>query len=126
MKSKIILEDIKIYAYHGVLPEEAIIGNHYVVNLEVHADLEKASKSDDLDDTINYAEINSIIHQEMEIRSQLLEHVIGRIINKIENQFPRITFIKIKLTKTIPPMPGEMKGVSLEFEKEINTLKQKN
>lgn len=123
MKSKIILEDIKIYAYHGVLPEEAIIGNHYVVNLEVHADLEKASKSDDLDDTINYAEINSIIHQEMEMRSQLLEHVIGRIINKIENQFPEISFIKIKLTKTIPPMPGEMKGVSLEFEKEINTLK---
>lgn len=123
MKSKIILEDIKIYAYHGVLPEEAIIGNHYVVNLEVHADLEKASQSDDLDDTINYAEINSIIHQEMEIRSQLLEHVIGRIINKIENQFPKITFIKIKLTKTIPPMPGEMKGVSLEFEKEINSLK---
>lgn len=123
MKSKIILEDIKIYAYHGVLPEEDIIGNHYIVNLAVHSDLEKASQSDDLKDTINYAEINEIIHQEMEIRSQLLEHVIGRIINKIESQFPQITFIKIKLTKTIPPMRGEMKGVSLEFEKEI---KQKN
>jgi len=123
MKSKIILEDIKIYAYHGVLPEEAIIGNHYVVNLEVHSDLEKASQSNDLNDTINYAEINEIIHQEMEIRSQLLEHVIGRIIKKIENRFPRITFIKIKLTKTIPPMRGEMKGVSLEFEKEINVSK---
>lgn len=120
MKSKIILEDIKIYAYHGVLPEEAIIGNHYVVNLEVHADLEKASQSDDLNDTINYADINDIIHQEMNVRSELLEHVIGRIINKIESQFPQITFIKIKLIKTIPPMPGEMKGVSLEFEKEIN------
>ena len=123
MKSKIILEDIKIYAYHGVLPEEAIIGNHYVVNLEVHADLEKASKSDDLNDTINYAEINEIVHQEMEIRSQLLEHVIGRIINRIEKKFPQITFIKIKLTKTVPPMRGEMKGVSLEFEKDINALK---
>lgn len=120
MKSKIILEDIKIYAYHGVLPQEGIIGNHYVVNLEVHSDLEKASQSDDLNDTINYAEINDIVHQEMAIRSQLLEHVIGRIINKIESQFPQITFIKIKLTKTIPPMRGEMKGVSLEFEKEIN------
>jgi len=123
MKSKIILEDIKIYAYHGVLSEEATIGNHYIVNLEVHSDLEKASQSDDLKDTINYAEINEIIHQEMDIRSQLLEHVIGRIINKIESQFPQITYIKIKLTKTIPPMRGEMKGVSLEFEKEI---KQKN
>ena len=55
MKSKIILEDIKIYAFHGVLPEEALIGNNYIINAELHADLEEASKSDNLDDTINYA-----------------------------------------------------------------------
>jgi len=120
MKSKIILEDLKIYAYHGVLPEEALIGNHYIINAELHADLEKASQTDDLTDTINYAEVSEIIHQEMAIRSELLEHVIGRMINTIENQFPQISFIKIKLTKTVPPMPGEMKGVSLEFEKVIN------
>jgi len=119
MKSKIILEDIKIYGYHGVLPEEALIGNYYIINAELHADLEKASQTDNLDDTINYAEVSAIIHQEMAIRSELLEHVIGRIINKIENTFPQITFIKIKLTKTVPPMSGEMKGVSLEFEKSI-------
>lgn len=119
MKSKILLEDIKIYAYHGVLPEEALIGNNYIINVELQADLEKASQSDNLEDTINYAEVSEIIHREMAIRSELLEHVIGRIINKIENQFPQITFIKIKLTKTVPPMPGEMKGVSLEFEKSI-------
>ena len=98
------------------MPEEAIIGNHYVVNLEVHSDLETASKSDDLTDSINYAEFNDIVNQEMAIRSQLLENVIGRIINKIENQYPQITIIKIKLTKTLPPMRGEMKGVSIEFE----------
>lgn len=120
MTSKIILEDIKIYAYHGVLTEEAVIGNTYIIRAELHANLEKALQSDDLRDTINYAEVNEIIHQEMAVRSELLEHVIGRIINKIEKTFPQITFIKIKLTKTVPPMRGEMKGVSLEFEKEIN------
>lgn len=120
MKSKIILEDIKIYAYHGVLPEEAIIGNYYLINAELYADLEKASETDDLSDTINYAEINEIIHQEMQIRSKLLEHVIGRIIKRIEVAFPQITSVKIKLTKTVPPMKAEMKGVSLEFEKKIN------
>ena len=121
MKSKIVLEVIKIYAFHGVLPEEALIGNNYIINAELHADLEKASKSDNLDDTINYAESNEIIHHEMAIRSELLEHVIVTIINKIENQFPHITFITLKLTTPVPPMPGEMKGVSVEFEKEINS-----
>lgn len=120
MQSKIILENLKIYAYHGVLEEEALIGNYYIINAELHADLQKASQTDDLQDTVNYAEINEIIHQEMLVRSQLLEHVIGRIINRVERQFPQISFIKIKLTKTKPPMPGEMDGVSLEFEKKLH------
>ena len=37
MISKIILENIKIYAYHGVLPEETILGTYYLVNAEIHA-----------------------------------------------------------------------------------------
>lgn len=120
MHSKIILENIKIYAFHGVLPEETILGTNYIINAELHADLEKASQSDDLSDTINYAEINDIIHQEMSISSKLLEHVIGRIISKLEIAFPQLSFIKIKLTKTRPPMRGEMQGVSIEMEKQIS------
>lgn len=118
-KSKIIIEDLKIYAYHGVLPEENKIGTYYLINAEIHADLWKASETDNLEDTINYAQINDIIHQEMAIPSQLLENVIGRIIKRLEMNFPQITFIKIKLTKTNPPMQGEMKGVSVEMEKRL-------
>lgn len=116
MTSKIILENLKIYAYHGVLPEEKIIGTYYILNAEIRADLWKASETDDLEDTINYAEINEIIHQEMEVASKLLEHVAGRIISKIHNKFPQIDFIKVKITKTNPPMQGEMQGVSVELE----------
>lgn len=117
MTSKIILENVKIFAFHGVLPEEKIIGTNYIVNLEISADLWKATESDDLNDTINYAKINDIVHEEMAIPSKLLEHVAGRIIQKIHENFSQITFIKIKITKTSPPMKGEMDGVSLQFEK---------
>ena len=116
MTSKILIENLNIFAFHGVLPEEKILGTNYILNVEIHADLQKASESDDLKDTINYAEINDILHAEMAIPSQLLEHVIGRIISKIKNSFPQITFIKVKLTKTNPPMKGEMHGVSVEME----------
>ena len=117
MTSKIILEDLKIYAYHGVLPEEKIVGTYYLLNVELHADIWKAADTDDLNDTVNYALVNDILHEEMKTPSELLEHVIGRIFKKLENTFPGITFIKIKLTKTNPPMKGEMKGVSVEMEK---------
>ena len=119
MTSKIIFENLKIYAYHGVLPEEKIIGTNYLLNVELHADLWKATESDDLKDTINYAKINEILHQQMEIPSELLEHVVGRIFKKLHAEFPEITFAKIKLTKINPPMRGEMDGVSVEFEKKF-------
>lgn len=119
MISKILIEDLKIYGYHGVLPEETIIGTYYLVNLELHADITKALQSDALSDTINYAEINDIIHHEMSIPSQLLERVCGRIIHSIHKKFPQISYLKIKLTKTQPPMQGEMKGVSVVFEEKF-------
>ena len=117
MTSKILLEDIKIYAYHGVLPEENIIGTYYLVNLEVHVDLWKAAETDDLQHSVSYADLNEIVHAEMAINSKLLEHVAVRIIGKIHKQFSQISFVKIKITKTSPPMKGELKGASVEFEK---------
>ena len=115
--SKIFLEDVKIYAYHGVLPEENIIGTYYILNVEIHTDLWDAAVSDDLNDTISYADVNEIIHDEMKIKSKLLEHVAGRIITKINEKFNQISYIKLRITKTSPPMKGEMKGASIELEK---------
>ncbi|KIA82849.1 diguanylate cyclase [Kaistella solincola] len=119
MTSKIFIEDLKIFAYHGVLPEETILGTYYILNVEVHADLWKAVGTDDLADTINYAEINGIIHQEMKINSKLMEHVAGRILKNIKLKFSHVKFIKIKITKTNPPMKGEMHGVSIQIENEF-------
>lgn len=116
MTSKIIIENLKIYAHHGVLPEEALIGTYYLINAEIHANIWKATQTDHLEDTINYAQINDIIHTEMAIPSKLLENVGGRIIHKIKETFPQILKIKIKITKTRPPMKGEMNGVSIELE----------
>lgn len=114
--SKIFLENVKIYAYHGVLPEENLIGTYYLLNAELHTDLWKAAASDDLNDTISYAAINEIIHQEMEIKSKLLEHVAGRIISGLHEKFPQIGYIRLKITKTAPPMKGEIQGASIELE----------
>ncbi|MDV7697518.1 dihydroneopterin aldolase [Chryseobacterium soli] len=119
--SKIYLEDVKIYGYHGVLPEENIIGTYYIINAELHTDLWKAAETDDLHDTISYADINEIIHNEMHIKSKLLEHAAGRIISKIHTSFPQVSYIKLKITKTSPPMQGEMKGASIELERSFTS-----
>ena len=112
-----LIEDLKIYAFHGVLPEETLVGNYFIINLEILADIWKAAKNDNLNDTVNYADINEIIHEEMKIPSKLLENVAWRIIKRIHENFLQVENIKIKITKNKPPMQGEMQGVSVELEK---------
>ena len=116
MSTKIVLEERKSYARHGVLYEEQKIGTYYLIDVEIHTDFSKAMLSDDINDTISYADINDIIHQEMAIPSLLLERVAGRIIHHIQQNFSNISYIKLKITKTNPPMKGEMKGAGIEVE----------
>ncbi|MEN2435699.1 dihydroneopterin aldolase [Weeksellaceae bacterium A-14] len=119
MTSKIFLEDVKIFAYHGVLPEERSTGTWFTVNIEVHVDFWKATETDNLNDTVSYADLNAIVHREMAVPSQLMEFAAGRILRKIHSDFPEISYIRVRMTKHSPPMQGEMKGASVEIEKKF-------
>ncbi|MCC8154566.1 MAG: dihydroneopterin aldolase [Tannerellaceae bacterium] len=113
MKSRIELKDMNFYAYHGVFPQETLVGNHFVVNLNLTAPLEKAVESDELDDTLNYAEIYRTVQQEMETPSRLLEHVGGRILKSLKTRFPMLTKAEVKITKLNPPFGGDLHSASI-------------
>ena len=113
MKSSIRLNKMKFYAFHGVMEQEQKVGNTYMIDLKLYADLSKASETDNLQDTINYAEIYNIVKTEMEIPSQLLEHVAGRILRKIKTAFPLIKKVEICLAKERPPMGGEVESAAV-------------
>ena len=88
--SYILLKEIRCYAYHGVAPQENLIGNEYIIDLKLKVDISKATRTDEVTDTVNYAEVHQVIKNEMAIPSKLLEHVSGRIIQKLFAQFPCI------------------------------------
>ena len=73
MTTKIELEKMRFYAYHGVMPQETKVGNDFVVDLILTAPLEQAVKSDELDDTINYAAVYAVVKEQMDIPSKLIE-----------------------------------------------------
>lgn len=103
---QIVLEGIELYAYHGALDEEQVIGNKYGIDLYIHTDLKKAAQSDNLLDTINYFTAYQIISEEMKIKSRLLENVAYRILKRIKNQFPEIDKTTIHISKFNPPVGG--------------------
>ncbi len=107
------LKNIKLYAYHGCLREEALIGSEYRVDLTVKANLKPSAKSDKLKDTIDYVTLNTIVKEEMALRSELLENVAKRIIDRIMKNFPTVTMIEVDVAKTNPPIGGNVESVNV-------------
>lgn len=117
METAIELKGLSFYAYHGVMPQEKKVGNRFLVDLTFEVDVSKALYSDDLKDTINYAEVYDLVAKEMAIPSKLLEHIAGRVISSLHQSFPSIHRVKLKITKVNPPFKAQLEGVSL-FVKE--------
>ena len=108
MQTSIRLEKMRFYAYHGVMEQERRVGNDFEVTIEVWYPFEAAMESDNLDDTMNYAELYAIVEREMNKPSQLLEHVAGRIINAIKKEIPAATAGELSISKLRPPFKCDM------------------
>jgi dihydroneopterin aldolase len=113
---KIRLKGVRVVAYHGCLKEESLIGSDYEVNLCVGAKLGTSANTDDLNDTVDYVALNTIIKQEMAIRAKLLETVAVRIVKRIANELPRVKTIAISVAKVNPPIGGDVKSVAVEWK----------
>ena len=114
--SNIRLDSMRFYAYHGVMEQERQVGGYYLVSLDVEADLTAAVRTDDVADTINYAELFELVKSEMAIPSKLLEHVAGRIGQRTMERFEKITAVTVKVTKQNPPMGADCKGAAVELK----------
>lgn len=104
---------MKFHAYHGVLPQERIIGTDFMVNLQIEADLNKATVSDNVADTINYAKVYDIVKEEITVPSDLIEHVAGRIYTRLKEHFIQITDLEVRVAKLNPPMEGEIEKAEI-------------
>lgn len=114
MSSKIYLRNVRFHAFHGVLPQEGIVGNDYLVNLVLDYDFSSAMKTDDLQGTLNYAEVYQKVREEMAVPSRLLEHVAGRIAHRLFSDFPEIQKLQLSITKVNPPMGADSDGAGVE------------
>ena len=112
---KIILEQMEFYAYHGFFQEEQIIGNRFVVQLELETNTTAAETSDKLLDTVNYQQVYNLVRAQMDLKSHLLEHVARRILDAISDTFPTIISMKVRISKMNPPLGGKMQAVSVEL-----------
>ena len=111
----ILLKDLRFQARHGVGAQETLVGNEFTVNLRLRTDLTKAVQTDDVADTLSYADVFEAVRDEMSRPSQLLEHVAGRIARRLFQDFPALDAIELKLRKRSPPMGADIDSAGVEL-----------
>ncbi len=112
--NKVIINNIRIYSRHGVLPQEKSVGAYYSIDIEIDTDFSEAMKNDDLNGTIDYSGIYRIIKDEMCVDSKLIENVAYRIIHKIFTTFSKADKVRFKMMKENPPIGAECSGAGVE------------
>lgn len=116
----IILKDIKLFGNHGVHPLENNCGTEFIINLTIAINTDKAIKT--LEDTIDYAEVYSLVKQIFSTAEQLLEVVTEKIVKAIAEKFPTAAEIDISIIKTNPPIQGFKGQVGVHLKKRINEI----
>lgn len=118
MKHNITVEDIKLYAYHGCLDEEELIGGHYSVDVFIETDFTSAAQNDDLTKTVDYVWVNTVVQEEMSIRAKLIETVGQRIMIRLKQEALNSEF-KVVIKKLSPPIDGDVSQVSISIDSRI-------
>ncbi len=116
MKTTVEINKLKIFARHGVLPQETAVGNMFEVSVVLTYDFEQAALADDIDRTLNYAEAAQIIVDEMAVPACLLETVVMRLRTALTTRWPAITSGRIHLAKLHPPVPHTVASMAVAVE----------
>ena len=104
---RIELRDIHLFAHHGVMEQERLIGAEFTVDIVLTMSDWNCAESDSIDATVSYADVYDIIKEEMKKPSNLLENVCSRIMEAIIDRFDKVTEVEITLYKDTPPMGGD-------------------
>ena len=108
---EISLSGLVFFGTHGVNTEENALGQRFGVDVTLWLDLSRAAESDDLDNTVSYSAVYKLIRAEMEGEpSKLLEHLAGRLLQRILRHDKRISEARVRLSKLNPPLKGSTTG----------------
>jgi dihydroneopterin aldolase len=106
------------YGYHGVYPEENKLGQKFYVDLDLRLDLSKAARSDNVEDTVNYAEIHAMVKRIVEGQPvNLIEALAEKIASAVLGTYTIINEAAVSVTKPNPPFDITFDGVTVELRR---------
>ncbi|WP_420318004.1 dihydroneopterin aldolase [Ekhidna sp.] len=113
---KVSLEGMEFYARHGYYEEERVIGNKYSVDVTLDVDFSEAASDDKLEGTVNYEKVYEIVQNVMSIDANLLEHLAGKMIKALKENFSEVNQVQVRISKYNPPIKGLCHKATVELE----------
>lgn len=119
---KIYIKDFQIFANHGVLKEEKILGQKFMLSLELSLNLKKAGISDDLKETVNYAKLCDEIEEQFKKKSyDLIETAAEKAAEYILVNYEKVGKVKVLLKKPWAPIGRTLDYAAVEVERQWHT-----
>lgn len=121
MLTRIHIDRLRVYARHGVLPQERTVGADFFVTLTAEVDTGMEALIDDrLEGTVSYADLCADIRRLMQQPAQLLEHAAWTMARALLEDYPRILSLTLRIDKQTPPvgLSAEAIGVEVTLSRE--------
>ena len=114
---KIRIQNLTVFANHGVLPEERVLGQKFLISAELYLDTRAAGMQDDLTRTVNYAQVCSFICQQMQQTFQLIEAAAEHLAQGILREYPLVRRVDLELAKPWAPVHLPVESVSVQISR---------
>lgn len=120
---KIYVKELEVYGFHGVNIEEKKLGQRFLISLEMDLELRKAGLSDNLNDTVNYAEICYKVEDIFLLNKyDLIEKAAEEVAKAVLINFDKINKIKVLLKKPWAPIGKPLDYAAIEIERRWHTV----
>jgi dihydroneopterin aldolase len=118
MSDQITITGIKAFGFHGVFEHEAIDGQDFYVDIILEVDLQRASVTDDLHDTVDYGSITDLVVAEITgERVQLIEKLAGRIADHILEKNSKVMSVAVTVHKPQAPVSAQVADISVTIKR---------
>jgi len=118
MADLIEIKGIKSFGYHGVLESEKVTGQDFYVDVVLEVDLTRACVSDDVADTINYAEVTDLVVRVITGDPvSLIEKLAGKIADRIKATYPQAAAVSVTVHKPQAPVNAQVKDISVTINR---------
>lgn len=114
MRDCITITGVRAIGHHGVFDFEKRDGQEFIADVILFLDLQPASKSDALEDTVDYSGISTLIKSEIEGEAvDLIERLAGRIADRVKSEYSTVSLVAVTVHKPHAPVKEEFTDISV-------------